>query len=149
LDLLNGEERNFAEKQAYYDKQAENYKSQLAFQKQTISFWQEQLSLAEEGTEAYNVAKENLLAGIEDLNATLEEAIENAQEAHINSIKAIFEELENQVTGGKGLSLLESEWEHIKDLSDDYYDSVNRAYELSKLEANYQKALEETDSVSA
>ena len=149
LNLLDGEENNYAAKQAFYDKQTENYMAQLAFGKQQIAFWQEQLAFAEEGSEAAKAAEENLIAAIEANQSTLEEAIEAAQTAHINSIHAIFEELEDSITNSKGMNQLSKEWELIKENADYYLDDVNKAYELSKLESNYRKAIDESDSVYA
>lgn len=149
LNLLDGEENNYAAKQAFYDQQTESYISQLDFNRQQVEFWKEQLALAEEGSEAAKVAEENLIAAIENSQSTLEEAIEHAQAAHINSIRSIFEELEDQITGGKGLAQLNKEWELIKGNADFYLDDVNKAYELSKLEANYRKSIDESSSTSA
>ena len=149
LGLLDGEENNYAAKQAFYDKQNENYISQLAFQKEQVAFWQKQVEMAEEGSEAYETAEENMREAIESSQETLEKAIESAQAAHINSIRAIFEELENQITGGKGLDQLTKEWELIRENADYYLDDVNEAYELSKLERNYRKAIDESDSAYA
>ena len=149
LNLLDGEENNYAAKQVFYDKQTENYMAQLAFGKQQIAFWQEQLAFAEKGSEAAKAAEENLIAAIEANQSTLEEAIEAAQTAHINSIHAIFEELEDSITNSKGINQLSNEWELIKENADYYLDDVNKAYELSKLESNYRKAIDESDSVYA
>ena len=149
LGLLDGEENNYAAKQAFYDKQNENYIAQLAFQREQVVFWQKQMEMAEEGSEAYETAEENMREAIESSQETLEKAIESAQTAHINSIRAIFEELENQITGGKGLDQLTKEWELIRENADYYLDDVNKAYELSKLERNYRKAIDESDSVYA
>lgn len=149
LSLIDGEERNYAARQAFYDKRNESNKAQLAFQKQAVEFWEAELEAAEEGTEAYQKAEESLLDAIESLNSALEESIEQAQEAYLNSINTIFEALENKITGGQGLDNLENQWTLIKDIEDDYLDGVNRSYELSKLEAKYRKAIDDTDSLSA
>lgn len=149
LKLLHGEESNYNNLIPYYDKQIDNYKNLLDFQRQSVIFWQEQLAFAEEGSEAYIAAKENLIEATENLNSTLMSSLEAAQEKYLNAVNSAFEEFEKKLTNGKGLSYLEKEWEMIKDNADDYLDTVNSTYQLSKLESNYRKAIDETSSLSA
>ena len=67
-------------------------------------------------------------------------------ETQIDKAKAYAEK---QFSGGMGMDNMELEWETQKKIKDQYLDSVNSAYEITKLESKVRKGMNEAKSVTA
>ena len=67
-------------------------------------------------------------------------------ETQIDKAKAYAEK---QFSGGMGMDNMELEWETQKKIKDQYLDSVNSAYEITKLESKVRKGMDEAKSVTA
>ena len=67
-------------------------------------------------------------------------------ETQIDKAKAYAEK---QFSGGMGMDNMELEWEAQKKIKDQYLDSVNSAYEITKLESKVRKGTNEAKSVTA
>ena len=145
ISMIYGEEAYSALSQ-FYDRQEENYNKQLDFQKQQVEFWKQQMETAEEGSDAWNAAKENWLSAVDAWNSAIETAIENLQDKYLNAINAIFQNLNNNVTGGMGLDYVETEWDLINQNADQYLDTVNAIYQVQELQNKYLDAIDKTDS---
>lgn len=145
ISMVYGEESYTALAQ-FYDKQEENYNKQLDFQKQQVDFWQKQMELAEEGSDAWEAAKENWVSAVETWNASIESAIQNLQDKYLNAINAIFQALNNKVTGGMGLGYVETEWDLINKNADQYLDTVNAIYKVQELQNKYLDAIEKSSN---
>lgn len=145
ISMIYGEESYSALAQ-FYEKQEDNYNKQLDFQKQQMVFWQAQMAAAEEGSDAWNAAKENWLSAVDEWNSAIETAIQNLQDKYLNAINAIFQNLNNNVTGGMGLDYVESEWDLINQNADQYLDTVNAIYQVQELQNKYLDAIDKTDS---
>lgn len=145
ISMIYGEE-SYSTLSQFYDRQEENYNKQLDFQKQQIEFWQQQMAAAEEGSDAWNTAKENWLSAVDEWNSAIETAIQNLQDKYLNAINAIFQNLNNNVTGGMGLDYVESEWDLINQNADQYLDTVNAIYKVQELQNKYLDAIDNTDS---
>ena len=148
LELLGGE-KNYKAFGNYYNKQVENNKEQLDFQRQQLEFWQEEMRTAEEGTERWEKAKENVESTTLALRETVNKSIEDAQAKYLNAIKIVFEELNNEITNGKGLEYIKEEWDLITKNSEKYLDNINAAYGIEQLRNKYQEAIDNNDSLSA
>jgi hypothetical protein len=70
---------------------------------------------------------------VDDLNAKVEDSIENIIDKYTNQIDLIFRQLELKWTNGLGFDTVQEEWEQINDLADMYLDKINSTYELEKL----------------
>lgn len=57
ISLVYGEE-SYGQLAKYYDKQQQNFNSQLDFQRQQVNFWRQQLDALEEGSDEWENAKE-------------------------------------------------------------------------------------------
>lgn len=145
ISMVYGEESYSALAQ-FYDKQEENYNKQLDFQRQEVDFWQKQMELAEEGSDAWEAAKENWVSAVESWNSSIETAIQNLQDKYLNAINAIFQALNNKVTGGMGLGYVETEWDLINKNADQYLDTVNAIYKVQELQNKYLDAIEKSSS---
>ena len=133
----------------YYNKQTENNLNQLDFLKLEKQFWEEQMAAEEEGSEAWQAAKEQWLDATNSLNDAIASSIENLQAKYSNAISAIFDNLNNKITGGKGLDYINEEWTLINKNADMYLDKVNSMYEIQKLENKLQESIDNTTSLYA
>ena len=104
------------------------------------------MATAEEGSDAWNAAKDNWLSAVDAWNSAIETAIQNLQDKYLNAINAIFQNLNNNVTGGMGLDYVESEWDLINKNADQYLDTVNAIYKVQELQNKYLDAIDNTDS---
>ena len=146
--LLYGDEA-FAQFEHYYEQLAENNKKNLDFQRQEVEHWYKIMQSAEEGSDAWEKAKENFQDATAQLNSTVESAIENILSKYENAINRIFKNWEQNLTGGMSLDYLEEEWNLVNDNADDYLDKVNAAYEIRQLERKYQEAIDGTSNLAA
>lgn len=148
ISLVYGEE-SYGQLAKYYDKQQQNFNSQLDFQRQQVDFWRQQLDALEEGSDEWDNAREKWANAVQEMNDLIESSIENLQDKYLNAINLIFQNLNNKVTDGLGLDYIEEEWNLINQNADQYLDTINSLYEVQKLESKYLDALDQTDSVSA
>ena len=71
------------------------------------------------------------------------------KDAKENSINASMKELENSLTGGKGLSQLKYEWEKAKAASDKYFDGVETKYQIQTFANKVDSAIADQTSIKA
>ena len=107
------------------------------------------MSMLEEGSDAWNKAKENWMAAVSEWTATIEQSIESIQNRFINSLDLIFDKLNKELTDNKGLAYLEQEWDLINKNADRYLDTINGVYAVQKLENKYQEAIDNNDGIKA
>ena len=152
IELVYGED-SYKDLEEYYQKQEDNYNAMIDFQRQQKDFWYNQMKAIEEAggknSEAWLQAKENWMDAVSEWNSSIEDAIENLQDKYLNAINAIFDELNDKVTGGLGLDYVSEEWELINANADQYLDTINSLYGIQDLENKYLDAIDNTDSISA
>lgn len=148
ITLVYGEEA-YGKLSQYYAKQRENNNDQLDFLKQQEAFWKAQMESMEEGSEEWENAKEKMLEAIQATNDKLEESIEQAMDAYINGIEEVFQKLNNEVTGGKGLNYINEQWELINKNAEQYLDTIDAQWGIQQLQNKYMDAYDQTDSISA
>ena len=133
----------------YYSSVTEMYKTQWDAQQANATYWQQQMSLFEVGTEAWEEAKDNWISAIESEQEALENYINASTEEYINSINAVFEALNTQITDGAGLDYIAEEWGFISNNAEDYLDAINSAYGIQQLQNKYLDAIDGTDNLKA
>ena len=148
ISLVYGEE-SYGQLAKYYDKQQQNFNSQLDFQRQQADFWRQQLDTLEEGSDEWENARDKWKDAVQSMNDLIEESIQNLQDKYLNAINLIFQNLNNKITDNLGLEYIEEEWNLINQNADQYLDTINSLYEVQKLEGKYLDALDQTDSISA
>ena len=152
IELVYGED-SYKDLEEYYQKQEDNYNAMIDFQRQQKDFWYNQMKAIEEAggknSEAWLQVKENWMDAVSEWNSSIEDAIENLQDKYLNAINAIFDELNDKVTGGLGLDYVSEEWELINANADQYLDTINSLYGIQDLENKYLDAIDSTDSISA
>lgn len=147
IQLVFGEE-SYSKLEDYYAKKEQNFNSRLDFQKQQVEFWEQQMTVLEEGSEEWEKARDNWMSAVNDWQSSIESAIENLQDKYLNAINAIFDNLNNQLTNGKGLAYINEEWELINKNADRYLDTINSQYGIQTLQQKYLDAIDKTSSLA-
>lgn len=147
IQLVFGED-SYSKLEDYYAKKEQNFNSRLDFQKQQVEFWEQQMTVLEEGSEEWEKARDNWMSAVNDWQSSIESAIENLQDKYLNAINAIFDNLNNQLTNGKGLAYINEEWELINKNADRYLDTINSQYGIQTLQQKYLDAIDETSSLA-
>lgn len=108
-------------------------------------------SLSEEESRIYekelDLINESLGKAAETYYSTLESQIKNLAEWFNSQVQDSFDGLTKDLFG-TDLEWASEEWDMINKRSDQYLDSVNRAYEIKKLENKYLDSIDNASSVT-
>lgn len=104
------------------------------------------MKLFEEGSEEWKSAKEKWMEAAQELSSTLVDSLETAREGFENTIKEIFQDLNNLVTNDLGLDYVKEEWDLINKNADEYLDTINAVAGIRDLESKYIDAINDADS---
>ena len=125
--------------------------NQLSVALQERQFFKEQMdrlieqdpNMVEDATKkAVEKYKESMVK-VGELTNSVAQAMQKEFE---NSIQAIFQKLNEELTNGVGLDAIKSSWDRLTEGADEYYDIINSAYEVSKLRNQIEKAINESDN---
>ena len=125
--------------------------NQLSVALQERQFFKEQMdrlieqdpNMVEDATKkAVEKYKESMIK-VGELTNSVAQAMQKEFE---NSIQAIFQKLNEELTNGAGLDAIKSSWDRLTEGADEYYDIINSAYEVSKLRSQIEKAINESDN---
>lgn len=136
-----------------FNQQYENDLKLLQTQRISKDYWEGQikryqdlLNSVEEGSKEWKTYTEALNKSVveyrkvtQDLDKALKEALNDIKEWYENGINKVTDALDKSLSGNLGLSLMEQEWKLINDAADDYYDNVERWYNME----DYTKVLDE------
>ena len=145
IEMIYGQEA-YGMMSKFFDKQESVNLQKLDFLNKEVAFWKAERDAAEEGSEEWEKANENMLAAIDSLNSTVEESIQNLQDKYLNTINLIFQNLNNKVTNNMGLDYTETEWDLINKNADQYLDTVNAIYKTQELQNKYLDAIEKSSN---
>ena len=149
IELVYGE-TDFDALARMYEMQHQNNLGLLDFQRQNAEFWEREMnSIVDKNSEEWKKARDNWVAAVNDLNATIEDSIQNIRDKMENAIDGIFDKFNKEITNGKGLDYLDQQWDLVNDRADDYLDTVNAAFGIRDLERKYQNAIDSTDNVNS
>ena len=148
VNLLYGEDA-YAEMEGFYQKQMENNTQMIDMQKKTVDYYKGLLQNASLSDDEREEVQKRLQEAQAALHSSVESQIELIITKYQNAINKIFKTLEDKMSGGKGLSYIQEEWDLINQNAEMYLDEVNSAYEIEKLSREYNKAIDATDSLSA
>ena len=148
IKLLYGENA-YSDLANYYEMQHKNNLEQLEFHRMETEFWKQQMDQLEEGSDEWLKAKESWQEAVNNTNEMIEQSVQNLQDLYLNAINNIFNELNNQITNGKGLEFVSKEWELINQNADEYLDNMDRIYAIQQLSNKYQQAIDENDGLKA
>lgn len=105
---------------------------------------QERLAILQ--SEEYQTITSNYQEAVGNWMGSIETTIQGLKDEFVNSINAVFEELEKGLSN-MSLDVAIEEWDLIGQYNDKYLDSVNRSYNISKLAAEYDKAIKNSSSI--
>ena len=147
ISLVYGEE-SYKDFEMYYELQRKNNLESLNAARESVNYWASVMDQEEKGSEAWLKAKDNWQEAVSTLNSEIEQSITNLKEGYNNAIQSIFQEVNNQISNGKGLDNLKYEWDYVLEQSERYLDNVDKSYEISKLNSSINKQLSNTTSAS-
>ena len=148
IKLLYGEDKSYAMLDQYYKKQNEYNQQQLDMYIKQAAIWKTRMEEAADDPELYKKFKENWEKAIEGGKSVLESSIQGIIDTYTNAINEIFKELEDKITNGLGFDELKNDWDFINEESDRYLDSINGAYEISKLEKEMKDKIDNTSDLA-
>ena len=93
-------------------------------------------------TDAIHEAESQLQSEIENYLSTIQNKL-------VNSIHQIMDSANKQITGGFGLDTISERWEDAQAAAEDYYDEVERVYQLEKLENSWNDALKDAKTIKS
>ena len=147
ISLVYGEE-SYKDFEMYYELQRKNNLESLNAARESVNYWASVMDKEEKGSEAWLKAKNNWQEAVSTLNSEIEQSITNLKEGYNNAIQSIFQEVNSQISNGKGLDNLKYEWDYVLEQSERYLDNVDKSYEISKLNSSINKQLSNTTSAS-
>ena len=148
IELISGKDA-YQQLTEYYDKQEKNYADQLAFQDQQVKFWKEQMEVLDETSDEWKDAKDKWKDAVEDYNKLIEDSINNLQDKYLNTIKSIFDDLNNKLSGDRGLKGMNDQWKLLNMQSSEYLDNINGIYKTQELANKYLEAIDNTSNIKA
>lgn len=83
-----------------------------------------------------------------ELESAIEDYIDTIQSELENAIQMAKETMDKTMWGGS-LTDIQQEWDDKKSMAEDYYDEVEKIYELESLENKWQSAINSTSSLKA
>ena len=145
--LLFGDD-SYSTQNQYLSKVIANSQQQLTFAQQQVTKFQKKMNqaLAKNDDELYEKYKEKYTSWLSSMNSILESTLQNIQTKYTNSLSQIFTDFEKKILG-TSLNKSNEEWDRLKTSAGLYLDKVNRAYEITKLQAKYTKQLNSTSNI--
>lgn len=143
-------ENAYQQLEALYKARERVSKAQLENANLQVEVIQNALREAQEnelGQDVINDLEDKLAESYETQRQMLEDHLNFLKEQSNQAIDEIFDHLNEQMAG-VSLEKMKSEWDWVNRDSDDYYDTIDAAYELEKLRSQMKKAINETDDIS-
>lgn len=147
----------------YYDEIQKNNNNQLDFLAKEKDLWygrmmEEQARMKrlaqtegidsnayKESQDRFKEYEKHWMDSVKNLNATLEDALENITDQYNNIIDETFLRYEKMMGGGHTLDDIKDEWDMLNDTADTYLDKINSAYEMEKLNNAFEDAIRENE----
>lgn len=99
------------------------------------------------GDDVIQQYEDQLASALESQRQAIDDYLNLVKEKATNAIDEVFAHLDEQLAG-TSLEEVKIEWDWTNKDTDDYYDTINAAYELEKLRNQMRKAINETDDVA-
>lgn len=147
VQLLNGDD-SYKELSKIYEEQEKNNLQRIAAQKQAVDYYKQMMEI-ETDSEALKEWTELWEDAVSDLNSLVEDSVETIIDKYTNTINVIFDELNDKLTNGQGLDFITQQWDLQNTNADQYLDTINRTYEIQKLEKKIQESIDSSDSLYA
>lgn len=148
LSMLYGDDA-YDELDAFYQLEEKANSGRIQYLVQAVREWdeikQKMIESGETSGEAWDKVVDAQQEAQEQLNQALEDAIQSIIDRYQNTIKSIFNDMTDKLTGGMGLDYMQDQWDLITDRADRYLDDINRAYEITQLQSKVQDAINDND----
>ena len=147
----------------FYDRIEENNNAQLDFLAKQKDLWYSRMAeeqarmnqlartqgtnsnLYKEARDRFEEYKKHWMDTVKDLNSTVEDALDNIMDKYNNAINKILVNFELKLGDGHTLDDIKDEWDILNDQADRYFDKINAAYEIDKLENAFNDAINDND----
>lgn len=147
----------------FYDRIEENNNAQLDFLAKQKDLWYSRMveeqarmdqlaqtqgtdsNLYKEARDRFEEYKKHWMDTVKDLNSTVEDALDNIMDKYNNAINGILANFELKLGDGHTLDDIGDEWDILNDQADRYFDKINAAYEIDKLENAFNDAINDND----
>lgn len=147
----------------FYDRIEENNNAQLDFLAKQKDLWYSRMAeeqarmnqlaqtqgtdsnLYKEARDRFEEYKKHWMDTVKDLNSTVKDALDNIMDKYNNAINKILVNFELKLGDGHTLDDIEDEWDILNDQADRYFDKINAAYEIDKLENAFNDAINDND----
>lgn len=135
--------KNYAAMQKYYETLRQNQNSQINLLREESNYWKDkwEQALRNGNTNAAKQFENNYKDSINNLNSLLDTAAQTLKDKYLNAIDAIFDQVNNKLTSGKGLDYLDLEWDLINKNAESYLDKINSAYAIQDFQNKSTKAI--------
>ena len=162
IQLMYGD-KAYAAMDKYYSEIQKNNNNQLDFLVQEKDLWYSRMEedkarmeqfAKTEGVDSNNYKdaqkrfkeqEKHWMDSVKNLNATLEDAIQNIIDKYNNALNQIFLDFEKSIGNGHTLDEIGDEWDMLNEKADMYFDKINSAYELDKLGNAFEDAIKENE----
>lgn len=135
--------KNYAAMQKYYETLRQNQNSQINLLREESNYWKDkwEQALRNGNTNAAKQFENNYKDSINNLNSLIDTAAQTLKDKYLNAIDAIFDQVNNKLTSGKGLDYLDLEWNLINKNAESYLDKINSAYAIQDFQNKSTKAI--------
>ena len=135
-------DKAYASLEKYYALQQRNDQRILNNLRMQQQYWQSQLDNEVVGSDAWLEIKKNLDDITDDLNNKLEDMIDRLADQWQVRVKKITDQVNNSMTGGRGLDYLNEQWDYISDYDDNFLDTLESKFGIQQVETLYQQAID-------
>ena len=154
IKLTNGGESAYASMQQFYNgivdvsRQMVNVNKQnLATLEAQLPYYEQQMKLGEVSKENYEALLEQITEARETFLSSVQDTLQSAQDAYINSINALQQELNKGFAGMyNDVAYMQDQFNSFKEIRDQYLSATTQGYEIAKLNRQIEKDLGETES---
>ena len=146
ITMLYGEDA-FESLDKIYEKMNTNNQKEIINIKKRKDYYKEMMDAAANDEEREKW-KQAWLNATDELNAKTEETVSLILEKHSKTIESIIDAMNKSLTNGLGLEYIGKEWDLIQKQSEQYFDSVEKGFELQGLQNSFDEALDATDSIA-
>ena len=135
--------KNYAAMQKYYETLRQNQLEQIGLLKEESNYWKNkwEQALQNGNTNAAKQFENNYKEALNNLNSLIDAAAQTLKDKYLNAIDAIFDQINNKLTNGKGLDYLSLEWDLINKNAESYLDKINSAYAIQDFQNKSTKAI--------
>lgn len=123
--------------------------------RQEVEYAERQLASATEGTEQYDILKNNRDALLTEFNQAQEAmlssaktAMDTATEMYKTAIEKAAYDFSNAISNNLGLDLLSQKYNNYIDIEEQYYDKVNEIFQVNQWNLKLEELIEESTTTA-